>query len=67
MKSSELRELSVEQLQAKVAELREEAFRLRFRASTESIESPIRFRQVRRDVARILTILRERTRAAAGN
>ena len=59
-KTSELRELSAEQLQARLAELREERFRLRFRSATESIENPIRFRTIRRDIARIQTILRER-------
>ena len=59
-KTSELRELSAEQLQARLAELREERFRLRFRSATESIENPIRFRTIRRDIARVLTTLRTR-------
>ena len=60
MKSNELRELSVEQLTGKLAELREERFRLRFRSATESIENPMRFRALRRDIARIQTVLRQR-------
>jgi large subunit ribosomal protein L29 len=59
-KTSELRELSAEQLEARLGELREERFRLRFRSATEAIENPIRFRTIRRDIARIQTILRER-------
>ena len=59
-KTSELRELSAEQLEARLGELQEERFRLRFRSATESIENPIRFRTIRRDIARIQTILRER-------
>jgi|KBSSwiStaDraftv2_1062776.scaffolds.fasta_scaffold7863008_1 large subunit ribosomal protein L29 len=59
-KTSDLREMSAEQLQARLGELQEERFRLRFRSATESIENPIRFRTIRRDVARIQTILRER-------
>jgi large subunit ribosomal protein L29 len=54
------RELTTEQLTAKLAELREERFRLRFRSATESIENPMRFRTLRRDIARVQTILRER-------
>ncbi len=63
-KSVDLRELSIEQLDAKLAELREERFRLRFRAATETIENPMRFRTLRRDVARVLTILGEKRREA---
>jgi large subunit ribosomal protein L29 len=59
-KTSELRDLGAEQLQARLTELQEERFRLRFRSATEAIENPIRFRTIRRDIARIQTILRER-------
>jgi large subunit ribosomal protein L29 len=59
-KTADLRELSAEQLQARLGELKEERFRLRFRSATEAIENPIRFRTIRRDIARIQTILRQR-------
>jgi len=59
-KASDLRELSVEQLEAKLAEAREESFRLRFRSATEAIDNPMRFRLLRREIARILTVLRQR-------
>jgi large subunit ribosomal protein L29 len=59
-KTADLRELSAEQLQGRLGELKEERFRLRFRSATEAIENPIRFRTIRRDIARIQTILRER-------
>ena len=59
-KTADLREMSAEQLQARLGELKEERFRLRFRSATEAIENPIRFRTIRRDIARIQTILRER-------
>jgi large subunit ribosomal protein L29 len=49
-----------EELTAKLAELSEERFRLRFRSATEAIENPLRFRTLRRDIARLRTILRER-------
>lgn len=60
MDATELRELSQDALQAKLAELREERFRLRFRSASEAIDNPMRFRTLRRDIARILTVLRER-------
>ena len=62
MKAQEIRDLSVEDLQAKLAELTEERFRLRFRSATESIENPMRFRAIRRDIARIHTMLREKAK-----
>ncbi|HEY3933501.1 MAG TPA: 50S ribosomal protein L29 [Gemmatimonadales bacterium] len=60
----ELRDLTVEQLVAKLAELREERFKLRFRSATESIENPMQFRALRRDAARVITILDEKRRKA---
>jgi large subunit ribosomal protein L29 len=59
MKIADVRDLSLDDLNAKIAELKEEQFRLRFRSATESIENPMRFREIRRDIARINTILRE--------
>ena len=64
MKPNEWRELSDDQLRDKLGELSEEGFRLRFRSATEAITNPIRFRTIRRDIARIQTILGERRRAA---
>ena len=58
MNATELRELSEDELKAKLAELSEEKFRLRFRSATEAIENPIRFRHLRRDIARVMTVLR---------
>ena len=60
MKVNEIRELSNEELQQKLGELKDERFRLRFRSATESIENPMRFRDLRRDIARLHTILREK-------
>jgi len=59
----DLRQLSVEDLERKLAELTDERFRLRFRSATEAVENPLRFRTIRRDLARIRTILRERKTA----
>jgi large subunit ribosomal protein L29 len=60
VKANEIRELSLDDLRAKIAELTEERFRLRFRSATESIENPMRVRAIRRDIARLNTILREK-------
>ena len=60
MKPNEIREMSTEDLQAKIDELTRERFNLRFRSATESIENPMRFRDLRRDIARMQTILREK-------
>jgi len=56
--------MSVEDLQSRLGELTEERFRLGFRSATESIENPMRFRAIRRDIARIKTILEEKSRVA---
>ena len=66
MKMEELKDLSVAELEAKLAEFTDERFRLRFRSATESIENPMRFRAIRRDIARIHTILRARQAPAEG-
>ena len=60
MKPNEIREMSTEDLKSKIDELTRERFNLRFRSATESIENPMRFRDLRRDIARMQTILRER-------
>jgi large subunit ribosomal protein L29 len=60
-KPSDLRQLKTEELSQKLAELTEERFRLGFRRATESLENPLRLRMLRRDIARIQTILRERS------
>ena len=63
MKTNELQELTVAELEAKVDELTEERFRLRFRSATEQIDDTSKFRSLRRDIARIKTILRQREQA----
>ena len=64
MRAEEIRELSDEEIRSRVAELEEERFRLRFRSATEALEDPLRFRVIRKDIARMKTILRERELAA---
>src|SRR5919107_5784315 len=60
MKPSEVRELTDADISARIVELEEERFRLKFRAATETLEDPLRLRFIRRDIARLHTILRER-------
>jgi large subunit ribosomal protein L29 len=60
MKASELRDLSVDESQTKLKELQEELFNLRFQLATGQIENVGRIRTVRRDIARLKTIQRER-------
>jgi len=62
MKPNEIRELSLDDLRTKIGELTAERFNLRFRSATESIENPMRFRAIRRDIARLKTVLREKER-----
>ena len=60
MKANEIRQMSVDYAKARLEELVKERFNLRFRSATESIENPMRFRAIRRDIARLQTILREK-------
>ena len=60
MRANDIRELSVEDMKARIAQLEEERFRLNFRSATEPLEDPLRLRWIRKDIARLKTILRER-------
>jgi large subunit ribosomal protein L29 len=60
MRANDIRELSVEDMKVRIAELEEERFRLNFRSATEPLEDPLRLRWIRKDIARLKTILRER-------
>ena len=60
MKTTEIRELSAEQLQAKLKELKEELFNLRFQLAINQLENPHRITAVKRDIARIMTVLNEK-------
>ena len=63
LKPQALREQKTEELEQKLAALEEEEFRLRFRAGTEALSNPLQFRTIRRDIARLKTILGERRTA----
>jgi large subunit ribosomal protein L29 len=60
LKASELRELPVGDLRARIAELEEERFRLGFRSATEALDEPLRLRSIRKDIARLHTVLNEK-------
>ncbi|HEU4762934.1 MAG TPA: 50S ribosomal protein L29 [Gemmatimonadales bacterium] len=60
MQAEEIREMAEDEIVNRIAELQEERFRLRFRSATETLEDPLRFRVIRKDIARLKTILRER-------
>ena len=57
MKASEIRELSVEEMQQKVVDLQQELFNLRFQHASGQLENPQKMKQVKRDIARVKTIL----------
>jgi large subunit ribosomal protein L29 len=59
-KADSLREMKPEELEQKLSVLQEERFRLSFRRGTEPVPNPLQFRAMRREIARIKTILRER-------
>ncbi len=60
MKADELRNLTDAELEQKVREFKEELFNLRFQHATAQLDNPLRIREVKRIIARIKTVLRER-------
>ena len=60
MKVNEIRNLSTEEIEAKIKESKEELFNLRFQQATGSLEKPSRINELRKQVARMKTVLRER-------
>ncbi|HEB84617.1 MAG TPA: 50S ribosomal protein L29 [Bacteroidetes bacterium] len=62
--TDELRELSLDELRARLADAEEELANLRFQLGSSQLESPIRVRYARREVARITTLIREMEAAA---
>ena len=63
-KTTDLRVKSDDQLSADLADLKREAFNLRFQAATNQLERPARIKEVRRDIARIKTLQTERSQSA---
>ncbi len=60
MLSKDIREMGEADIRTRIVELEEERFRLKFRAGTETLEDPLRLRVIRKDVARLNTVLREK-------
>ena len=60
MRAPQLREQSVGELQKTLSDLEEQLFKLRFQKSTGQIENPVKIREVRKDIARVLTVINER-------
>ena len=60
MKAKEIRELSAEELEVKLVELMKDLFNLRLQHATNQLDNPTRIADVKRDIARVNTILRER-------
>ena len=60
MKAKEVRELSTEQLNQKLGELKKDLFNLRLQHASNQLENPLKIGEVKRDIARVKTILRER-------
>ncbi len=63
MKVKELRDLTTEQINVKIEETKEEIFNLRMQQATGNLEKPSRLKELRKDVARMKTILAERKEA----
>lgn len=60
MKAKEIRELTDDELGRKLADLKQELFNLRFQAATGQLDNPMRMKAVKKDIARVKTIMRER-------
>ena len=60
MKIKEIRELTTEELQLKVTELKKELFTQRFALATNNLENPMKISSLKKDLAKVLTVIRER-------
>jgi large subunit ribosomal protein L29 len=65
MKAEDLRHKTPDQLKSDLARLKKEQFNLRFQKASGQLENTVRARQVRRDVARVLTFLNQKSRSAS--
>ena len=66
MTAKQIKEMGDADIRARLNELEEERFRLRFRGATQPLEDPLRLRVVRKDIARLNTVLRERALTSSG-
>jgi len=60
MKIKEIRELTTEELQVKVTDLKKELFTQRFALATNNLENPMKISAIKKDIAKVLTVIRER-------
>ena len=60
MKIAEIRDLTTEELQLKIADLKKELFTLRFNLATNNLENPMKIPAIKKDIAKIMTVIRER-------
>ena len=67
MKAKELRELTVAELEAKFKELKSELFRLRFQHAINQLDNPHKIADVKKDIARVMTVLRQKEAEASNN
>ena len=65
MKAKEIRNLSVEELTKKLEDLKKDLFMLRMQHATNQLDNPVKIAEVKRDIARVKTIIREQQIAAA--
>ena len=63
MKASQIREMSAEELQKKLTELKDELFHLRFQLAINQLDNPHKITEVKRDIARVLTVINENKNA----
>ena len=61
MKTNEIREMSLDELNVKLNDLKKDLFNLRFQNATNQLENPKRITEVRRDIARVKTVITEKT------
>ena len=66
MRAEDIREMTDEDIRARVSELEEERFRLNIRGGTQPLEDPLRLRAIRKTIARLHTVLRERQLTTTG-
>jgi large subunit ribosomal protein L29 len=60
VKATSMREMTVDEMKTRVTELREELFNLHFRNSMRQLDNPLKIRESRREMARLMTVLREK-------
>jgi len=67
MKASEIRELTAEELQSKLKALKEELFNLRFQLAINQLDNPMRIKAVKKDIARVYTVIQEQELESSKN